>query len=318
MGAALIQQPQVRRVIFTGSVATGRKVAVACAERLCPVILELGGVGPAIVRADADPDLAARGVVWTRFMNCGQACVAAERVYVHEAVAAPFIAAVRRETARLRVGDSAGGVDLGPLINADAVSRIERHIADAVAHGAVIETGGTTLPTLGPLFFAPTVLSGATDQMAIMREETFGPVLPITVVADDAAAIRAANALPLGLGATIWTGDPATGRQLAREIETGMVWINDSLVYFLEPTLPWGGVKDSGIGRTHGALGLQALVDTKVIVSTAPGRRLWWFPYQPGLVRALEALLILGHKSGWRAKVRALGWLWQRTGGHDG
>ena len=313
VGGLLIRQPQVRRVLFTGSVATGKKVAVACAERLCPVTLELGGVGPALVLGDADPDLAARGVVWTRFINCGQACVAAERVYVNQAIATPFIAAVRRHAAALRVGAGTEAVDVGPLINSDGIERIERHIANAVQHGAVVETGGMRLSALGPQFFAPTVLSGVTDDMLVMQEETFGPLLPISVVPDDASAVAAANALPLGLGATIWTKDTVHGERIARQIETGMVWVNDSVVFYADPVIPWGGVKESGIGRTHGRAGLLTMVDTKVIAIAQHKARLWWFPYLPRMTSAMQALQAVQHQTGWRAKLRGAMLAWRRS-----
>ena len=305
-GAALAAHRGTQRIIFTGSVATGRKVAVVCAERLCPCILELGGVGAAIVRADADPRLAARGVVWSRFVNNGQVCVATQRVYVNEQIAQPFIAAVAQETRKLRLNTQPGGsYELGPLINQPAGERVQAQIADAVANGATVLVGGAAHEQ-PDASIAPTVLTGVAPSMAVMREETFGPLLAIMVVGDDAEAISHANSLPLGLAMSVWTRDVATGAKLARQLESGMVWINDGPVYYAEPTIPWGGVKESGLGRTHGRWGLQALADVKVIAQSRPGPRLWWFPYTRTTHRLLDLMIALLHVRGTRAKLRGM------------
>ena len=309
-GAALTAHPGTRRIIFTGSVATGRSVAVECARRLCPCVLELGGIGAAIVRADADPELAARGIVWSRFVNSGQVCVATQRVFVNQQIAAPFTAAVIRETDRLRVRSQAAattrGYDVGPLINTQAVERCEQQVADAVASGARIQTGGKRLIEHGDTYFAPTVLTDVAPTMAVMREETFGPILAIMPVANDAEAVEHANGLPLGLAMTVWTQNQDAGAALGRQLESGMVWINEGPVYYSDPVIPWGGVKDSGIGRTHGRWGLQALTDTKVIAQSPLTARMWWFPYSVKTQRFIEALAGLQHTRGWRSKVRAL------------
>ncbi len=306
-GAALVAHEGTRRIIFTGSVATGKKVAVECAKRMCPCILELGGIAPAIVRADADPELAARGVVWGRFANNGQFCVAVERVYVNKQIATPFKAAIVRETARLRVGGANGSsYDVGPLINADARERVERHVADAVAQGASVLAGGVDQEQRGDKYFVPTVLADVTPDMAVMHEETFGSVLPIMEVGDDREAVAHANNLPLGLGMSIWTRDVDAGAQMARQFESGMVWINDSHIYYVDPALPWGGVKQSGIGRTHGHGGLQAVSDIKVITTSKHTSRLWWFPYRARTHKLIEIAVALQHLRGWRAKVRAV------------
>lgn len=308
-GAALAAHRGTRRIMFTGSVATGRKVALACAERLCPCVLELGGVGAAIVRADADPEIAARGVVWSRFANNGQICAAAERVYVNRRIARPFVAAVVRETSRLHAGSDGDSYDLGPLINADAVLRMEQQVADALDAGAVLLTGGQRLRDPGHRaghFFAPTVLSNVTAEMRIMHEETFGPLLPIMEVDDDEQAVRHANSLPLGLGMTIWTRDLRAGAALGRRLESGMVWINDSTLYYSDPGIPWGGVKESGIGRSHGRWGLQAVADLKVVARSPHLPRLWWFPYTPAKQRMIRVLLAWQHTRGWRPRLRAL------------
>jgi acyl-CoA reductase-like NAD-dependent aldehyde dehydrogenase len=306
-GAALAAHPGTQRIIFTGSVATGKKVAVACAQRLCPCVLELGGVGAALVRADADPKLAARGVVWSRFVNNGQVCVATQRVYVDQTIAQPFLDAVVQETRKLRRHtEQQRGYDVGPLINQAAAKRVHEQIADAVSKGATLLIGGDDGSGPAGTAVPPTLLSNVTPAMSVMREETFGPLLAIMPVADDAEAITQANSLSLGLAMTVWTRDLEAGADLARQLESGMVWINDGPVYYADPMIPWGGVKESGYGRTHGRWGLQALADVKVIARSRPGPRLWWFPYSSTTQRLLSLMIAALHEHGLRAKLRGM------------
>lgn len=306
-GAALASHPGTQRIVFTGSVATGKKVAVACAQRLCPCVLELGGVGAAIVRADADPRLAARGVVWSRFVNNGQVCVATQRVYVNHRIAQPFVEAVAQETRKLRRHtEHQRGYDVGPLINPAATERVKSQIADAVANGATVLVGGNCGNGQPGTAIEPTVLTNVSPQMTVMRDETFGPLLAIMPVADDAEAIDHANSLPLGLAMSVWTDDVDAGADLARQLESGMVWINDGPVYYADPTIPWGGVKESGFGRTHGRWGLHALADIKVIARSRPGPRIWWFPYTPLVQRLLDVGIAMLHEAGPRAKLRGM------------
>jgi len=279
-GAALVSAPGVARIAFTGSVATGKRVAAACAEMLRPSTLELGGIGPFIVLDDVDPEVAAAGAVWTRFTNCGQVCLSAERVYVLEAIAEPFIAKVTEKVNALSIGPGTDpNTDVGPLINENQLSVVERHVADATAKGAQMLTGGKRLPDKGALFYAPTVLANVDHSMAVMNEESFGPVLSIMVVKDEAKAVRHANSLPVGLSATIWTGDRARGEALARQLEMGMVWINDSIVYVGAPQMPYGGVKQGGWGRNLSHHGLHEMTNVKTIVSTDSAPQMWWYPY---------------------------------------
>ncbi len=279
-GAALVSAPGVARIAFTGSVATGKRVAVACAEQLRPSTLELGGIGPFIVLDDVDPEVAAAGAVWTRFTNCGQVCLSAERVYVVEAVAEAFIAHVVEMVKGLQVGV---GTDVetavGPLINLQQLAVVERHIADATDKGATLLAGGQRLPDLGAQFYAPTVLTDVNHDMAIMNEESFGPAMAIMVVKDEAEAIAHANSLPVGLSATIWTGDRARGERLAHQLNMGMVWINDSIVYVGAPQMPYGGVKEGGWGRNLSHHGLHEMTNVKTIVSADSTPQMWWFPY---------------------------------------
>jgi len=279
-GAALVSAPGVARIAFTGSIATGKRIASTCAELLRPTTLELGGVGPFIVLDDVDPEVAAAGAVWTRFTNCGQVCLSAERVYVLESVADEFIAKVIEKANALRVGaGTEPDHDMGPLINAQQLSVVERHVADAKSKGAQIVAGGNPLPDLGNLFYAPTVITNVDHNMDLMNEESFGPVMSIMVVKDEAEALCHANSLPVGLSATIWTSDRARGEALAQKLEMGMVWINDSIVYVGTPQMPYGGVKEGGWGRNLSHHGLHEMTNTKSVVSTDSQEQMWWYPY---------------------------------------
>jgi len=279
-GAALVSAPDVARIAFTGSVATGKRVAAACAELLRSSTLELGGIGPLIVLDDVDPEVAAAGAVWTRFTNCGQVCLSAERVYVLEAIAELFMAKVTEIVQSLQVGPGTDpNVDVGPLINENQLSVAEQHVADAIAKGAQVLAGGKRLSDKGPLFYAPTVLADVDHSMAVMNEESFGPVMAIMVAKDEAEALRYANRLRVGLSATIWTGDRERGEALARKLEMGMVWVNDSIVYVGAPQMPYGGVKESGWGRNLSHHGLHEMTNVKTIVSTDSQEQMWWYPY---------------------------------------
>jgi succinate-semialdehyde dehydrogenase/glutarate-semialdehyde dehydrogenase len=252
----------------------------AAAKNLTPVLLELGGKDPAIVCRDADLDRAARGIVWGAFVNCGQTCASIERVYVERPVAERFLERVVAETQALRVGDPGkANVEVGSMTLARQRQIVDAHVKEALSKGARALTGGAALAGPG-FFYPPTVLTGVTHEMAIMREETFGPVLPVMEVDSLEQAIALANDTPYGLTASGWTRSEDVARRLQRELVAGVVTINDHASSFGEPTAPWGGVKWSGIGRTHGLLGLREMVRPKY-VSTDRGRgaELWWFPY---------------------------------------
>lgn len=280
LAPGLVEDPRVGKIVFTGSVATGKKVMAGAAKNLTPVVLELGGKDPAVVCRDADLDRAARGIVWGAFVNAGQTCASVERVYVEAPVAEAFVAKVVEETQRLRVGDPKGPeVEMGPMTMERQRRIVEDHVADAVARGAKALTGGAR-PEGPGYFYPPTVLTGVDHSMRIMREETFGPILPIMAIASLDEAIRLANDSEYGLTASGWTSDPSTARRLQAELAAGVVTINDCVSSYGEPTAPWGGIKQSGIGRTHGLAGLREMVQVKYVTSDRPrGTLLWWFPY---------------------------------------
>jgi succinate-semialdehyde dehydrogenase/glutarate-semialdehyde dehydrogenase len=291
LAPGLVEDPRVNKVVFTGSVATGRRVMASAARNLTPVVLELGGKDPAVVCRDADLNLAARGIVWGAFVNCGQTCASVERVYVEEPVARDFVARVVEETRRLRVGDPAAGeVDVGPLTMERQRRIVEEHVADAVAKGATVLTGGAPLPGPGH-FYPPTVLTGVDHGMRIMREETFGPVLPIMSVSSIDEAIRLANDSEYGLTASGWTRSPEIARRLQERLLAGVVTINDCVASYGEPTAPWGGVKQSGIGRTHGLAGLREMVQVKYVTRDDSRWPLaWWYPYDRELPHVMSTL----------------------------
>lgn len=286
VAAALVEDARVGKIVFTGSVATGRKVMAAAARNLTPVLLELGGKDPAIVCRDADVERAAEGIVWAAFMNAGQTCASVERVYVERPVADALLARVVAETARLRCGDPAqGAVEVGPLTLGRQRELVMRHLEDALAKGAHLLVGGA--PPREGLLFPPTVLCDVDHSMDVMREESFGPLLPVMVVDSLDEAIRLANDSAYGLTASGWTRSERTARRLQRELAAGAVTINDHLSSFGEPNAPWGGVRSSGIGRTHGLAGLREMVQTKYVsLDRGRGPELWWYPYDAGL-RAL-------------------------------
>ena len=246
-GAALCGA-DVDLVVFTGSVATGRRVAHACAERLVPCSLELGGKDAAIVLADANLERAANGVVWGAMMNAGQNCASIERVYVEKAIAEEFTEKVRDVVAKLRPG-----VDVGPLATAAQRALVARHVAEAKAAGATIVRGGAEAeaddgdgkPTRE---YAPTVVRVADDDTALMRDETFGPVLPIAVVDDVDEAVRRANASRYGLTASLWTKDRKRALLLARKLRAGVVTINNHGFTGALPDAPWCGARRDRLG----------------------------------------------------------------------
>ena len=305
-GGALVESP-IDKLVFTGSVATGKRIAQAAAARLLPVVLELGGKDPMLVLDDADIDVASSGAVWGAFVNAGQACLSVERCYVHRSLYAGFIDRCARKAKQLRIGNGMDAeIDMGPLIHERQLRNVEGQVSDALAHGARLMTGGERLPNLGPNFYAPTVLADVNHEMRIMREETFGPLLPVMAFDSDEEAVRLANESDYGLAASVWTRDRDRGEALAKRIRAGTVMINDTISCFGISEAPHGGVKASGIGRTHGRFGLEEMVWVKYVDSDrTPGmKKVWWYGYGEKFARQMEGFVDMQFARGWGTKLR--------------
>jgi acyl-CoA reductase-like NAD-dependent aldehyde dehydrogenase len=295
---------EVDFVMFTGSTETGKKVMQRAAQTLTPVALELGGKDPMIVCADAHLERAANAAVHYSMQNAGQTCISTERVYVEEPVYGRFVELVTEKVRGLRQGPpaGAGSVDLGAVIDPPQSDVIEAHVKDAVAKGARVLTGGGRHDGDGH-FFEPTVLVDVDHGMECMREETFGPTLPIMKVADAEEAVRLANDTPYGLQASVWTKDVVKGERLARRIEAGAVTVNDAQVNYVALELPMGGWKSSGLGSRHGAEGIRKYTKRQALVVTrfAPKKDLHMLPYSAKRTKLVERLLKLAYGRGKRS-----------------
>ncbi|MBN9393753.1 MAG: aldehyde dehydrogenase family protein [Candidatus Melainabacteria bacterium] len=297
-----LTEQNLAKVIFTGSVSGGKNVMETCSRSLTPVTLELGGKDAAIVLPDAPVEWTSRGLVWGAFTNAGQACASVERVYVikgkkneHDRL----IQAIIQETQKLKLGNPKDpATEVGPLIDQNQLDTVRSHVEDSIAKGARIACGGNCRQQdLGGYFFEPTVLLDVNHQMKVMTEETFGPVLPVMVVDNEDTAVELANESQYGLCATVWAKNLPAAEMVARDLDVGTVLINDVLYSHAVPQLPWGGIKNSGFGRSHAIFGLQDLCNIKHISidSAAGSHRIWWYPYGPERIKMAQAGIKLLH-----------------------
>ncbi|HXF57473.1 MAG TPA: aldehyde dehydrogenase family protein, partial [Actinomycetota bacterium] len=315
VGAALVDAP-CDKVCLIGSAATARKVMEVAARHLTPVVFELGGQDTAIVCEDADLEVAASGILWGAFLNAGQTCCAVERVYVVEGVADRFAELLVSKLGRLRTGPAAGPeADVGPLSVPRQFEKVDALVRDAVRQGARVLAGGPPEAPGTGLWYPPTVVEGRSEEMAIFREETFGPLLPLVRVRDEEEAVRRANEEGFNLTASVWTRDRARARRLAARLRAGAVSVNDHGSIAGTPWGMWGGVGQSGFGRLNGEVGIREFaVPVHVGENLLPRlKRLWWYPYDEPTARALRALTDLLAAPGWAARWEAA-WTLVREG----
>jgi succinate-semialdehyde dehydrogenase/glutarate-semialdehyde dehydrogenase len=308
-GTALIEAG-IDELLFTGGVAGGRRVASACGAHLIPCVLELGGKAPLIVADDVDVERAARAIVFGGFANSGQICISVERVYAHKNVYERVVDRVTELTLRLRQGDpTTGNVDVGAMVMPRQMDVVERLIADALDKGASLKIGGKRVRGPGS-FFEPTVLADCNHEMAVMREEIFGPVVPFMRVESDEQAIALANDSDLGLNAYVFARDGDRARGIAERVQAGSVVVNDVLINYACPEAPFGGIKQSGYGRVHGEEALRALCTVKHLSFDRirpPSKDPLWFPYtDKGYRWAMRGLRALYSGGSLLSRVREL------------
>jgi succinate-semialdehyde dehydrogenase/glutarate-semialdehyde dehydrogenase len=264
IGDVLLSDARVRKVTFTGSTEVGKEIMKKAADTVKKVSLELGGHAPFLIFEDADLKRAVEQVLTSKFRNAGQTCICTNRIYVQEKIADKFVEIFAEKVKQLNVGNGLeDGVDVGPLIDDKAVAKVEEHVADALKKGATCVVGGKRLKGAGELYYAPTVLTGVTDEMLVQQEETFGPVAPIQTFADEKEAIAKANHTPYGLAAYMYTQDLGRAIRVAEALEYGIIGLNDGLPSTAQA--PFGGYKESGLGREGGHQGIEEFLETKYI-----------------------------------------------------
>ena len=290
VGGALVDAP-CDKISFIGSPATGRRICEAAAKHLTPVVMELGGRDASVVCADADLDYASSGVLWGSFYNAGQTCCSIERTYVVDSVADEFTDKLLTKLAQVRQVE---GGELGPLTFGRQFEIVERHVNDAVAKGARLLAGGPDAGRTnenGSLWYAPTVIEGVTEEMDVIKEETFGPVVSLIRVRDEDEAVRRANEEGVNLTASVWTRNPKRAERIASQLRAGTVTVNDHGDTAGAPWTPWGGVGESGFGRLNGKLGLREFVVPVHVATNTSTRmkKLWWYPYDEATTATFRA-----------------------------
>ena len=301
-----LAQSKVDRIVFTGRTDNGRSVMRAAAENLCPVTLQLSAHDAMIVLEDANLERTVRGAVYGAFLNAGQSCPSVARVYVLREIAEAFVAGVVEATQKLRLGDPTNPeVEIGPLACADHLAVVEELVADAVAKEARVLVGGVQTDDSG-YFYEPTVLVDVTPEMRVMQEEVPGPVMPVQVVDSVEEAVALANDTFYGVSASVWTADVTRAMETSHKLEVGTVTVNDVLFPFTTPECAWGGVQNSGFGRTGGAHGLREMCRVKHL-SFDNGKRLsmpWWYPYDDAYQDFMHLALLNQYSHDLRTRLR--------------
>lgn len=276
----------IDKIFFTGSVKVGKELMAEAAKTLTPLSLELGGKDPMVVMPDANIERAVNCALWAGFQNAGQSCGGVERVYVHESIYKPFVDELVKKTRALRHGaDTEFNVDVGAITTKGQLQVIQDQVEDAVAHGAhIVAQSRAVTDTSKGFFFPATVITNVNHSMRLMREENFGPVLPVMSFGDEDEAVRLANDCSMALTSSVFTESTSTARRIAQQLESGVVTVNDHLYSHGMSEAPWGGWKESGLGRTHGYLGLREMSNVKCIneerlPSSWIPRNMWWFPF---------------------------------------
>ncbi len=305
----MLTSPDVQTIMFTGSTGVGKKIMSMASRNLTNLTLELGGKDPMIVCADCDLEKAAQGAVWGAFTNTGQSCGSVERLYVQDSVAEEFIQRVLEHTRKLKVGDPLDPeTDVGPMTTLGQLNTVESHLEDARQKGARMLLGGDRISDLPGYFLRPAVLSHTNHSMQIMTEETFGPTLPIMTFSSLEQAVALANDSDFGLTASVWTQDREVASEMVDKIEAGTVTVNDHMTSFVEPGAIWGGIKQTGIGRSHGPYGLLELVNIKFTDLDFADKKsyLWWYPYTRQNNHMFRQAMILYHHPRLKQRIGAL------------
>lgn len=300
----LTEHRGVKKIIFTGSTATGKKVMSAASKNLTPVLLELGGKDPVIVSEHANIEKAVDGIMWGSLANAGQVCASSERIYVHKKVAQQVTRKIVEKLKQFSVENSSHLTSqMGPIIHDTQRQLIMDHIKDAVNKGAKIEYGGN-IPQESGSFISPTVLSLVTNEMDVMKKETFGPVIAIQEIESFEEGLKLANQSEYGLTATLWSNDSKEIDTFISKVEAGVASVNDTISSFAEPMSPWGGVKQSGIGRSHSIFGLLEMVQVKFYsIDKNPKPNLWWYPYNEESLRFMKSAIRALYSTRWREKI---------------
>ena len=300
-----VEHQGINKILFTGSVATGKKVMISAAKNLTPVVLELGGKDPAVVSKYADIERAAKGIVWGSLFNSGQVCASVERIYAEKSIAKNLENEILKIMKDISVGNPfSADSEMGPMIHGNQLEIVESHLKDAVEKGARIVYGGKRIEGAGN-FIQPTVITGVNHEMDIMTKETFGPVIAIQEVETFEEGVKSANDSIYGLTASAWTMNKSEIDYFLKNIETGSAMVNDCVYSFGEPSTPWGGVKQSSVGRTHSVFGLLEMVQVKHIsVDLSAKDNIWWFPYGKDLEKFMTDAVPALYSNSYLTKIK--------------